>query len=201
MVIKRWNKEFAFGGHDVPGISGVFSTHPRREPPGGTFRRELLQGFTIKTDDELGTVLEEATQKFQGTTYDLLNCNCNHFTYFLCEKLTNKSPPAWLNRAASIARALPCAVPREWISPPEYANVDVESMAEDEEDDGKAMLWHESYQPLFYHGQPMDDPNDENLGQQNRKCRGNDNGICSNQVIVCRNLPPNERAPMPVRQN
>lgn len=49
-----------------------------------------------------------------GTSYNLLTKNCNHFTSYLCEKLTSRSAPSWLNRAASIGVALPCVVPREW---------------------------------------------------------------------------------------
>ena len=50
-----------------------------------------------------------------GTSYNLLTKNCNHFTSYLCQKLTGRPAPSWLNRAASIGVALPCVVPREWI--------------------------------------------------------------------------------------
>lgn len=46
-----------------------------------------------------------------GTSYNLLTKNCNHFTSFLCQKLTGRSAPSWLNRAASIGVALPCEYP------------------------------------------------------------------------------------------
>lgn len=45
-----------------------------------------------------------------GTSYNLLTKNCNHFTSYLCEKLTGRSAPSWLNRAASIGVALPCGM-------------------------------------------------------------------------------------------
>lgn len=43
----------------------------------------------------------------------------NHFTSHLCEKLTERPAPAYINRAASIGVALPCVVPAGWIEPPE----------------------------------------------------------------------------------
>jgi deubiquitinase DESI2 len=55
-----------------------------------------------------------------------LTKNCNHFTAFLCRKLTGRPGPAWLNRAASIGLALPCVVPRDWVDPPEFESADGE---------------------------------------------------------------------------
>jgi len=135
VVIKALNREYAFGGHDRPNVSGVYWTKPGMEPPGGIFRSELLQGFTFKSDVEIEEIVLEVSQRFTGPSYNLLSNNCNHFTNFLCEKLTNKAAPSWLNRAASIGIALPCMVPREWISPPDHDTADGELLEEDEEDE------------------------------------------------------------------
>ena len=48
--------------------------------------------------------------------------NCNHFTSYLCEKLTGRAAPSWINRAATIGVALPCVVPREWIDAPDHGH-------------------------------------------------------------------------------
>ena len=116
-------------------MTGVYWTKPRTEPPGGTFKSEILHGFTVRPQDEIDSILKEASEAFQGTAYNLLNKNCNHFTQYLCEKLTGRSGPAWLNRAASIGVALPCVVPRDWIAPPDFETADGELMDDDEEDD------------------------------------------------------------------
>lgn len=144
VVIKRWNREFAFGGHYTPGLSGVYDTAPRKELEGRKFRRELLHGIVFKTDDELDSILNEAKQKFMGTTYDLLKCNCNHFTASLCFELTGRTPPAWLNRAASIGLPFRRVIPRKWTAPPGYADRRRELSEEDEETGGIALL---QYQP------------------------------------------------------
>ena len=81
--------------------------------------------------------------EFMGTSYNLLTKNCNHFTSYLCEKLTSRPAPNWINRAASIGVALPCVVPREWIAPPDYDTADGELLDEDFEDERSSMLRHD----------------------------------------------------------
>lgn len=127
-------KEYAYGGHDRRGMTGVYWTKPKSEPPGGTFRCEVLQGFTLAPQEEIDAIIKKASEDFQGTSYNLLNRNCNHFTSYLCEKLTGRPSPTWLNRAASIGVALPCVVPREWIAPPDYDTADGALVDEDNDD-------------------------------------------------------------------
>ena len=84
--------------------------------------------------------MKEVSDSFLGTNYNLLTNNCNHFTNALCEKLTSKPAPAWLNRAASVGLALPCMVPKEWIQPPDVDTADGELLDEDEEDEEHASM-------------------------------------------------------------
>ena len=53
------DKEYAFGGHDQPRISGVYWTKPRLEPPGGTFRMEILHGFSYLPVEDIEGVVRE----------------------------------------------------------------------------------------------------------------------------------------------
>ena len=80
-------------------------------------------------------MIREASDAFQGTAYNLLTKNCNHFTSYLVERLTGRAAPKWLNRAAGIGVALPCVVPRDWITPPEYEDVDGELVDDGESED------------------------------------------------------------------
>ncbi|KAG9248023.1 PPPDE putative peptidase domain-containing protein [Calycina marina] len=117
-------REYAYGGHDKRGQTGVYWTAPRQVPPGGTFKCEILHGFTVRPQAEVDAIITDASDAFQGTAYNLLSKNCNHFTQYLCGKLTGRSGPAWLNRAASIGIALPCVVPKEWIAPPDFESAE-----------------------------------------------------------------------------
>ena len=148
IVIPSLDREYAFGGHNHPHISGVYWTKPRTLPPGGRWRCELLQGFSFRTNEEIEHIIQEAGKKFLGTSYNLLSNNCNHFTNYLCEKLIGKAAPAWLNRAAGIGIALPCVVPREWIAPPDADTMDGELLGENNEDDGdeRTSMLRQDYQ-------------------------------------------------------
>ncbi|KXT11714.1 hypothetical protein AC579_6975 [Pseudocercospora musae] len=137
------NREYAYGGHPKRSVTGVYYTRPKYLPPGGTFRCSILQGFTFNTPEEISSIIKSVSNKFLGTDYNLLTNNCNHFTNALCEALTGKSAPNWLNRAASIGVALPCMVPREWICPPDVDTQDGEIVDEEyEEDDEDAADEH-----------------------------------------------------------
>lgn len=134
-------REYAFGGHNTKGQTGVYYTRPHSEPPGGTFKCEVLQGFTVSADSEIEAIIQEASAEFQGTSYNLLHRNCNHFTAYLCEKLTGRAGPGWLNRAASIGVAFPCVVPKEWIAPPDYETAEGELVDEGSDlEEGSRML-------------------------------------------------------------
>jgi hypothetical protein len=125
-------KEYAYGGHRHAGITGVYWTPPKVVPPGGTFRCEVLHGFCLLSSADIDEILHNASQAFLGRSYNLLTQNCNHFTSYLCEKLTGKPAPNWLNRAATIGVAFPCVVPREWIEPPDFTTTDGELLDDDE---------------------------------------------------------------------
>ncbi|KAI1329674.1 DUF862-domain-containing protein [Xylariaceae sp. FL0255] len=129
-------KEYAYGGHDKPGETGVYWTSPKSEPPGGTFRTEILHGFTFATQTEIDAIIRRTSAEFDGSAYNLLSRNCNHFTSYLCQKLTGRPGPNWLNRAAGIGVALPCIVPRDWIEPPDFETADGELLESGDESDG-----------------------------------------------------------------
>ncbi|KAK6363706.1 hypothetical protein TWF730_001126 [Orbilia blumenaviensis] len=117
-------REYAFGGHDRRGITGVYYLKPKQEPPGATFRTSIIHAHVSYTPDQIHDTLVEVSQEFLGTSYNVLTRNCNHFTSYLCEKLTGKPAPKWINRAASIGVALPCVVPQAWVRPPECEEED-----------------------------------------------------------------------------
>ncbi|KAK9421567.1 putative PPPDE domain-containing protein [Seiridium cardinale] len=127
-------REYAYGGHDRPSTTGVYWTAPRAAPPGATFKTEILHGFTFATQAEIDSIIKSTSEDFSGTNYNLLTKNCNHFTQTLCERLTGRRGPAWLNRAAQIGVALPCVVPRDWLEPPDYETAEGALVEEDDEE-------------------------------------------------------------------
>ncbi|KAL2132298.1 hypothetical protein VTI74DRAFT_3961 [Chaetomium olivicolor] len=193
-------KEYAYGGHDRRGVTGVYWTKPRSEPPGGTFRCEYLHGFTLATQEEIDKIIRDASEEFLGTGYNLLTRNCNHFTSFLCEKLTGQPAPGFLNRAASIGVALPCVVPKEWIEVPDFETADGALLDEDEEEHGHErarMLRSLDEQPRLV-GQEEWNPGPEWDSEDERRRGGSGKGKGKAPVSdsAGRALPPSERAPV-----
>ncbi|KAF7562048.1 hypothetical protein G7046_g2111 [Stylonectria norvegica] len=187
-------REYAYGGHERHGATGVYWTPPRTEPPGGTFKCEILHGFTLATHNEIEAALKAASEEFQGTSYNLLTKNCNHFTSYLCKKLTGQPGPGWLNRAASIGIALPCVVPREWIEPPDYDTADgalLDDMDEDT-DENSRMLGYSSHQLS-----ELNDEGEEHQRISDEESRGGRVGKGKQTIRDAdgRQLPPAERAP------
>lgn len=193
------HKEYAFGGHDRRGMTGVYWTKPRLEPPGGTFKCEILHGFTVQPQAEIEAIIREASEMFQGTGYNLLNKNCNHFTSYLCERLTGRAGPSWLNRAASIGVALPCVVPKEWISPPDYETADGELLDEDEEDDQddsnetSRMLGDLAPERHIVETQRREEPIEEEWDSEDERRRGGSGKGKAVRDTSGRVIPPAER--------
>ena len=168
------------------------------EPPGGTFKCDLLQGFTFRPEHEIESIIKDVSAEFLGQSYNLLTCNCNHFTAYLCEKLLGKSPPSWLNRAASIGIALPCVVPREWIAPPDHDTADGELLEVEEEDDERtSMLRQEYHRGSSFRGSILDGDDDGWSSDRDRRRGGNGKGKGAIRDTSGRGIPASERAPLP----
>jgi len=197
-------KEYAYGGHDKRGMTGVYWTKPRTEPPGGTFKCEILHGFTVSPQIEIDAIIKEASEAFQGTSYNLLTKNCNHFTAYLCEKLTGRPGPGWLNRAASIGVALPCVVPKEWIAPPDFDTADGELLDEDEHDERsneRSRMLRDTDTSHRRHSVDMtlreEDVTDDDEwdSEEERRRGGSGKGKAPVRDTSGRVVPPAERAP------
>lgn len=196
MVIN--GKEYSFGGHDRRGVTGVYWTKPKTEPPGGTFRCEILHGFTLATQAEIDAIIRDASEEFHGTAYNLLTKNCNHFTSFLCQKLTGRPGPSWLNRAANIGVALPCVVPRDWIEAPDFETADGELLSEDDHADERSRMLRASEEQPRLVGQSgqqtgSDEWNSEDERRQGGTGKGK--GKAPAKDAAGRTLPAAERAP------
>jgi hypothetical protein len=183
-------------------MTGVYWTPPRIEPPGGTFKCEILHGFTVSPQNEIDAIIKEASEAFQGTSYNLLTKNCNHFTAYLTEKLTGRPGPGWLNRAASIGVALPCVVPREWIAPPDFDTADGE-LLEDEHDERSnersRMLSdtdtsHQRHSFDVSEGDAFSEDEDWD-SEEERQMGGNGKGKAPIRDTSGRVVPPADRAP------
>ncbi|KAG2231560.1 PPPDE putative peptidase domain-containing protein [Thamnidium elegans] len=129
-------KEYCFGGHEVPNLTGVFVVEPKIGIPELTLKQTIDMGTTDLTEKEIEELLLTLSDEFMGPSYNLLSRNCNHFTEEFVERLNNKTVPFWINRAAKLGNMFPCVVPWEWIQPPELSQDDDD---DEEEEDNNSM--------------------------------------------------------------
>ncbi|KAI9268794.1 PPPDE putative peptidase domain-containing protein [Sporodiniella umbellata] len=125
-------KEFCFGGHNMPNITGVFVVKPKTGIPELFLKRTIDLGQTRLTDKEIQELLVRLSDEFSGPSYNLLTRNCNHFTEELSYALTRRSIPFWINRAARLGNMFPCVVPWDWIQPPECAEEEEDNEEEEQ---------------------------------------------------------------------
>ncbi|XP_027335764.1 deSI-like protein At4g17486 [Abrus precatorius] len=101
--------EYGFGAHEYS-TSGVFEVEPR-SCPGFMFRRSLSLGSTDMSRSEFRSFMERLSAKYHGDTYHLIAKNCNHFSDEVCQQLTGKPIPAWVNRLARVGSFCNCLLP------------------------------------------------------------------------------------------
>ncbi|KAK9370948.1 PPPDE putative peptidase domain-containing protein [Lipomyces kononenkoae] len=112
-------REYAYGGHEEPGISGVYYSKSKTPLPGGiTCKTSILHGYTPYSPAEVHAIISDISSEYMGTSYNLLYKNCNHFTNALVLRLTDRPAPTWLNRATYIGVAIPCIISQTYIEPP-----------------------------------------------------------------------------------
>lgn len=108
--------EYAFGAHDFQ-TSGIFATHPREAPGEVEWRTGIAVGETDLSPQEVQQLVRHLGHHYLGTSYHLLQMNCNHFTSDFCFELCHKRPPSWINRLAGMVVALHCLFPADWVPP------------------------------------------------------------------------------------
>lgn len=94
-------EEWAFGGHDQEGISGVYTTTPELNSEYSFYQRLVLGTVQKSKDDIQSEILNLAAHpRWAGPRYDLTQRNCNHFASDACWLLLKKRPPEWINKTA-----------------------------------------------------------------------------------------------------
>ncbi|XP_047322561.1 deSI-like protein At4g17486 [Impatiens glandulifera] len=107
--VEVYGVEYAFGAHDYP-TSGVFEIEPK-QCPGFKFRKSICMGTTYLDPFQVREFMERQSSSYSGDSYHLVTKNCNHFCEDLCQKLTGKRIPKWVNRLARIGSCCNCILP------------------------------------------------------------------------------------------
>ncbi|BAM83050.1 hypothetical protein, conserved [Cyanidioschyzon merolae strain 10D] len=108
-------REYAYGFKWGPG-TGVFYTTPRCAP-NARYRQSLEFGPIIVTATEARERFRRVCEEFTGSSYHLLDKNCNTFTARVVYDLTGQKLPSWINRTARWASVFRCLLPPELAQP------------------------------------------------------------------------------------
>lgn len=143
------------------------------------------------TPSEAARTVTALAAEYEGTGYDLLGRNCNHFADALVRKLLGRKLPGWCNRAAGLGTAVPCIVPREWLAPPDVEIAEGMLVEEEEEGDERmAMLVGEEEE--MEGGKTGDVV--RGVGKRRERSRTPPPRVVDNRGLP---LPVAERAPLP----
>lgn len=120
--LEVYGREFAFGGHPFD-FTGIFETLPKDVDELGedfSFKETIALGFTDFSEGDLNDLIEMLGKSYTGSSYHLVERNCNHFTNKLSKLLTGKNIPNWVNRLAAMCVRFPllaACIPKEWLTP------------------------------------------------------------------------------------
>ncbi|CAM6009170.1 unnamed protein product [Sphagnum balticum] len=101
-AIQVCDKEWSFGYCENG--TGVFCCPPAMNPM-YTHRESIVLGHIFLSRRQIGQILLELSEEWNGSSYDPLSRNCNHFCDALCERLGVQKLPLWVNRFANAGEA------------------------------------------------------------------------------------------------
>lgn len=103
-AVEVYGKEWSFGG-TFDDSTGVFCCQP-----GGcddhAYLKAIPMGSTRMTHPEVLGLIGRLAKEWQGEDYDLLRCNCCHFSDELLRRLGVGAAPRWLNSLAGRGAAV-----------------------------------------------------------------------------------------------
>ncbi|CAM6010634.1 unnamed protein product [Sphagnum balticum] len=101
-AIQVYSEEWSFGYCEFG--TGVFCCTPTMNPM-YTHRESIVLGHILLSRRRIGQILSELSREWNGSSYDPLSRNCNHFCDALCERLGVPKLPLWVNRFANAGEA------------------------------------------------------------------------------------------------
>jgi len=144
-AVEILGREYAFGFHDDPLVTGVFDVEPRCAPPPARYRMSIDLGVTPLRAEEVEAALEEMRRAWPGTSYDVLTRNCNAFSEALVVRLgTERRVPGWVNRLAMIGcvakEFAPCLLPMGLVGEVRTLSAEAEASSDEDGEDDEARL-------------------------------------------------------------
>jgi hypothetical protein len=87
-------QEWSFGS-TTDGSTGIYVCLPGKNAA-HQYIKAVPMGETRCTQKDVRALIQQLAEEWQGSDYDLLRCNCCHFSSELCKMLGVGSAPPWL---------------------------------------------------------------------------------------------------------
>jgi hypothetical protein len=98
--------------------SGCFQQPQARVASPAVYRETILLGETLLNYREIESAFDEVSSAFHGTSYHVMQKNCNNFAEAFTIKLVKGvSFPSWVNRMATVGNYFSCLLPRDMNDP------------------------------------------------------------------------------------
>merc|ERR1719401_1386448 len=97
-------QEWSFGS-TTDGSTGVYVCLPGKNTA-HQYIKSVPMGETRCSQRDVRALIQQLAEEWQGSDYDLLRCNCCHFSTELCKMLGVGSAPAWLFNLSSAGVAI-----------------------------------------------------------------------------------------------
>lgn len=105
--IQIGSTEYAYGGGSVSS-SGIYTQTPKEDPPGEQWKfSQSIPLGKAKVDAKRAVQhIEDLKPKFPANNYNVVHCNCNHFTESAAKVLgVSVNYPTWVNRLARMGKS------------------------------------------------------------------------------------------------
>jgi hypothetical protein len=96
-------REYSFGATDHG--SGIVACQPGQNTA-HAYLKAMPMGETILSPIEVRDLIVRLAEVWQGAEYDLLRCNCCHFSSELCKQLGARPLPGWILNLAGAGEAI-----------------------------------------------------------------------------------------------
>uniref|UniRef100_A0A7S4V0J2 PPPDE domain-containing protein n=1 Tax=Alexandrium monilatum TaxID=311494 RepID=A0A7S4V0J2_9DINO len=102
--VEVYGQEYSFGFTDDGG-SGVFWCPPG-ECEAHAYLKSIPMGSVAMSEAQVQSLILQLAEEWQGEDYDLLHCNCCHFSQELCRQLGVGPLPRWVTSLAGTGAAM-----------------------------------------------------------------------------------------------